>query len=138
MGWIGGYYVFVKVHVELDVELCAIEDAERDDKEPEEQSDGCAEGTIDTRVVGKTRDIPAKTERGKKPHHGRDDSSRNDAFPRQTDGRSHVIEEGDKPDAAGKSDCPANEKRDEKDRRTDGGHNVSGEPGCDEMPEDNE
>lgn len=49
-----------------------------------------------------------------------------------------MVEERDQSDAAGESDCPANKKSEEKDRRADGGHDVASEPARDEMAEDDE
>ena len=57
------------------VELGPAEDAERDDVEPEEQSDAGAEGAVDPGVVGKTGDVPAEGEGGEEPHDGGDDGS---------------------------------------------------------------
>ena len=81
--------------VELHVELCAEEDAEGDDVEPEEQSDAGTERSVDQGVVGEAGDVPAEDEGGEEPHDGGGDGSGKSALPGLPDGRSHVIDECD-------------------------------------------
>ena len=88
----------------MSVELCAAEDAERDDVEPEEQGDAGTEGAVDLGVVGEAGDVPAEGEGGEKPHDGGGDGSGKSALPGLLHGRSHVIDEGDEADAAGERD----------------------------------
>src|ERR1700727_2407392 len=103
-----------KMCVVLVVKLRPADDAEGDDVEPEEQSDGCAKGAVNPRVVGKTGDVPAKNKRGNKPHDGGEEGSRKDFAPGLPQGGTHVVEEGDEADAGGKRDCPADYQRDDK------------------------
>src|SRR3981081_2968600 len=92
----------VKAGVKFSVELCPAEDAEGDDVEPEEQRDAGAEGAIDLRVVGKAGDVPAEDQRGNEPHGGGDDGAGKDPLPGLLHGRSHVVDETDDANAAGK------------------------------------
>src|SRR6266550_2977055 len=127
-----------KEGVEFGVELCPAEDAERDDIEPEEQGDAGAERAVDLRVVGKTRDIPAKDERGGKPHGGGDDGAGNDALPGLLHGRSHVVDQGDDADAAGERDDPADEQSDGVEGSASRGDEVQREPAGKELAEHDE
>ena len=86
--------------VEFGVELCPAEDAEGDDVEPEEESDGGAERAIDLGVVGKARDVPAEDECGGEPHGGGDDGAGKDALPGLLHGCSEVVDQTDDADAA--------------------------------------
>src|SRR6266481_3548651 len=124
--------------VEFGIELGSAEDAERDDVEPEEQGDACAEGAVDLRVVGKARDIPAEDECGNEPHGGGDDGSGQDALPGLLHWRSHVVDETDDADAADKGDTPADEESEDVDRGASEGCDVQGQPLGDEVAEDDE
>src|SRR6266852_9789123 len=106
----------VKAGVELGVELCPAEDAERDDVEPEEKGDAGAEGSVDLRVVGEACDVPAEDERGEEPHGGGDDGAGQDAFPGLLHGRSHVVDEADDADTADEGDTPADEESEDVNR----------------------
>src|SRR5579871_385677 len=127
-----------KVGVVLVVELGPADDTEGDDVEPEEKSDGRAEGTVDSGIVRKTGDVPAEGEGGNEPHDSRDEGSWKDFAPGLPQRSAHVVDEGDEADAAGEGNCPADDQRDDEDGGTDRGHDVQGDPGRNEMAEDDE
>src|SRR5258705_10655899 len=112
----------VEAGVEFSVELRPAEDAERDDVEPEEQGDAGAERAVDLRVVGEARDIPAKDERGGKPHGGGDDGAGHNALPGLFHGGSEVVDESDDDDAGGGREGPPDAQRDGVERSATGGH----------------
>src|SRR5277367_5291194 len=102
--------------MKLGVELGAVEDAERDDVEPEEERDAGAERAVDLGIVGKTGDIPAEGDCSDEPHDCGENSAGQDSLPGLLDRRSQVIDETDDADASGKSDDPAEEKSEDEDR----------------------
>src|SRR5579871_3019814 len=118
------------VGVELVIELGPADDTKGDDIEPEEESDGRAEGAVDPGIVSKTGDVPTEGEGGDKPHDGGDEGSWKDFAPRLPQRGAHVVDEGNEADTAGKRDCPADNQRDDEDGGTDRGHDVHGDPGC--------
>src|ERR1700722_8291812 len=128
----------MKVLRELRVELGSVEDAEGDDVEPEEQSDACAEGAVDLRIVGESGDVPTEGQGGEKPDDRGGDGSGKNTLPGLTDGRSHVIEECDDANTAGESDGPAEEQSDEVDRGASRWNDMQGEPEGDEVSKDDE
>src|SRR5216683_813919 len=128
----------VEVCAKLNIELGAAEDAQGDDVEPEEKSYTRAEGAVDLRVVGEAGDVPAEGQGGEEPHGGGGDGSREGAPPRLPDRDAHVVDEGDEADAAGEGDRPADDQGDDVDRGADGGYDVHGEPGRDDVTEDDQ
>ncbi len=114
--------------VKFCVKFCAVEEAEGDDVEPEEERDASSEGAVDLRVVGEARDVPTEGEGGEEPREGGESRAGNNTLPGLLHGSSHVIDEADDTDASGKSDRPTDEQRNEIDRCPSGGHDVFGEP----------
>src|SRR5580698_5219432 len=127
-----------KVGVVLVVELGPADDAEGDDVEPEEESNGCPEGPVDSGIVGKTGDVPAEDECGDEPHDGGDEGSWKHFPPGLPQRSAHVVDKGDEADAAGKCDCPANDQRDNEYGSTDRSHDVQADPGRNEVAKDDE
>ena len=95
---------------ELGVELRAAEDAERDDVEPEEQGDACAERAVDLGVVGKAGDVPAEDEGARNHMTVATTAPGRVALPGLLHGRAHVVDERDEADAAGERDDPADDE----------------------------
>ena len=127
-----------KTGANLGVEFCPGQDAERDDVEPEQQSDAHAERAVDLGVVGEPGDVPAEGHGGDEPHDGGDDGAGKCALPGLAHGASQVVDErGDSYDG-GEGDDPADEHGKEQDGRPHRRRDVKGEPtGC-ELPEDYE
>lgn len=105
-----------KTGMKLDVELGPIEDTERDDVEPEEECDACAQRSVDPGVVGKAGDIPAEDDGGEKPRGGRDEGTWKGTLPGLLHGRTHVIDDSCDADTARESNDPAKHNRKEVDR----------------------
>src|SRR4030088_666995 len=106
-----------KAGVEFGVELGSGEE-----EEPKEKGDACAEGAVDLGVIGEPCDVPAEGNSGDKPQGGGEDGTGKDAFPGLLHRRSHVIDETDDADAAGKGDDPADEKSCDEDGGAGGGN----------------
>jgi len=127
-----------KTRVEFGVELGSAQNTERDDVEPEEKGYAGAQGAVDLRVVGESRDIPTEDDGGEKPHGGGDEGSRKGTLPGLLHGSSHVIDEGGDADAASERNAPSDKEGKDKYRGTGRGCDVESEPVSDEVSKDHE
>jgi hypothetical protein len=124
--------------MKFSIELGSEENAERNDIEPEEERDACAERAIDLRVVGKTCDVPAEGEGGEEPQRSGKDSAGKNSLPGLLHGSTHVVDEADNADTADERNTPADKKSDGVDRSSGRRNDVHGQPFRNELTEDND
>src|SRR5579862_3213072 len=124
--------------IKFGVKLRSEEEAERDDIEPEEQRDACAERSVDLGVVGEARDVPAKGERSQEPRQSGESRAGHDTLPGLPHGGSQVINKADDDGAADKGNDPADEDSGDEDRSASRGHDMRCQPHSEEVAEDDE
>src|SRR5512146_24775 len=120
------------------VELGSDKYDERDQVEPDEESDRGGKRAVDLVVVGKVTQVGSEKDGGNKPHDGREDGPGQDSVPWLSAGQAVMVDQGDHGDAGERGDDPTKGSPHAKNVSSEFVAAVKDHPALDLVPEGNQ